>query len=332
MWSRILAANDTFTAMRNGTREHFVKLLLLDFFASSLYLQPSRIAYSWTEGQITLDALDIESVQNDALHYMEQLSRHETVLREMHNLSDAIDLISDTLLTDLEKTSDVLNPLARDRVAFLQRTCRQRLACTTRSLDTLNRRFEAQNKLRNIEESKSVKRLSILATIFLPLSLSASILSIQERFSNLGPKLYDFAGVFVIVGSMALLLLLLVKVSFRLQSRLSSFSPRELWAEGSRLRSLYFAFSYSAAWAIILASFVTGMFKSVVLGWKILGFGLAGLLAPPVSLLPCLMFFFFLNSYFKRRRFEAELANRRLEPAQYWPHPSPNTALSEGRY
>lgn len=212
----------------------------------------------------------------------------------MHSLKAAIDFICETLLSDFEHTGEApMKRVARYRISMLQKICHQRLACATRSLEALNRAFEAQNKLHNIQESISVKRLTILATIFLPLSLSASILSMQSRFVDLGPKLYDFLGVFIIVGSAAILLLFLVRESGRLKKLADSessdlasmlwtlLSPRRRWAarrdgRGRFVWAVFLYVSWFAFWAILFASFAIGMIEDVTLGAKVLGFGIAG--------------------------------------------------------
>lgn len=277
--------------MRNGKRDNLVKLLMLDFFASSLYLQPPQVASMWPSGRIALNEADGLEEED---HYAFELNEHEVVLSHMHDLSDAIDFICEALLSDSKNPAD--EPTSQVDVGkfySLQKTCRQRLAWTMRSREKLVYVFEAINKVHNIQESIRVKRLTVLATIFLPLSLSTSILSIQGRFVDLGPKLYDFVGVFVIVGSAAVLLLLLAKAISRLKK--SQFwellSPRMLWQQPSRWHirvfSVVMAISYCSAVALTIASFVIGMVENVVLGVKILGFGLAGVIGFPIVCYVC---------------------------------------------
>jgi hypothetical protein len=161
-----------------------------------------------------------------------------------------------------------------------------------RFLKSWSRRFVAENRLRNIEESNSVKRLSIFAIIFLPLSLPASILSIQDRFVDPGVKLYDFVVVFVTVGSRALLILILVRKGSRIWKAMD-MPPREQWYVSGwwdrrcEAVSVYFAFSYFGVWAILLASFVIGMLKSVGLALTVMGFGSAGVFGPLILITMC---------------------------------------------
>jgi hypothetical protein len=77
-------------------------------------------------------------------------------------------------------------------------------------LDRLSHGMENDLKFldlaRNITQVNSVQRLTVLATIFLPMSLAAGVLSMQSRFKDLGVLLYDFVGVVVLLGAFAVLL------------------------------------------------------------------------------------------------------------------------------
>src|SRR5207248_2743778 len=64
----------------------------------------------------------------------------------------------------------------------------------------------------NIQESEIVKRLTILAAVFLPLSLATGVLSMQTRFAHLGYLLYDLIGVFLLVGFIAILVFCILKL------------------------------------------------------------------------------------------------------------------------
>ncbi|KAF5003033.1 hypothetical protein FDECE_10405 [Fusarium decemcellulare] len=55
-------------------------------------------------------------------------------------------------------------------------------------------------------QGKSVQRLSLLATIFLPVSLASSLLSMNVRAADLGPLWYDYFGLAVIAIVLVVLL------------------------------------------------------------------------------------------------------------------------------
>ncbi|KAI4246279.1 MAG: hypothetical protein L6R42_009940, partial [Xanthoria sp. 1 TBL-2021] len=74
----------------------------------------------------------------------------------------------------------------------------------------------------NVYESQGIKRLTLLATIFLPLSLSASILAMNTRFRDLHLLLFDFIGVSFLLGSLALMIYVLIAIG----NRISEFIQR----------------------------------------------------------------------------------------------------------
>lgn len=127
---------------------------------------------------------------------------------------------------------------------------------------------------RSIRESDRLSMLTILASIFLPLSLACGILSMQTRLKDLNYLLYDFCGVVVLLLTLVALLLLFVRGSMTIVSRTSGW--------GSFLKKFVtgaFAVIVSSIWAVILASFIVGMAVDVRLGGLVLGYGLAGLTA-----------------------------------------------------
>lgn len=129
---------------------------------------------------------------------------------------------------------------------------------------------------RSISESKRLSMLTILASIFLPLSLACGILSMQTRLKDLHYLLYDFCGVVVLLLTLVALLLLFVKGSMTIVSKRSGWgSFRKKFVTGA------FAVIVLSIWAVILASFIVGMAVDVRLGGRVLGYGLAGLIGIP---------------------------------------------------
>ncbi|KAG6363779.1 hypothetical protein INS49_008882 [Diaporthe citri] len=125
---------------------------------------------------------------------------------------------------------------------------------------------------RSIGESNRLSMLTILASIFLPLSLACGILSMETRLKDLKYILYDFCGVTVLLLTLVALLLLLVKGSMTIMSRISGWDPF-----GKQLVTIGLAAIVPIIWAVILASFIVGMAVDVRLGGLVLGYGLAGL-------------------------------------------------------
>jgi CorA-like Mg2+ transporter protein len=332
-----LSARNSFTTLGNGARDQFTELLVLDFLASSIYLSPGRelkammktkdYTTGWSGAKIILGGLGITA--KNVHEYVQSLRHCETVLQDLEELSEAIDFVIEVFTYSKDKATipqntkdNDLNTLDGERILTLQKLCKQRLNNTKRCIERLNRTFEGQNKALNIQESISVKRLTILASIFLPLSLSSSILSMQTRFINLHLLLYDFLGVFVIVSALALLIYFLVRSILKLKATKlgTAWAPHNLWTVKAtkpgtawaphnlwtvtkmspgtgmiRSYSIMLSIWYLSTLVVLVVSFVLGMVVKVNLGLKILGFGFAGLL--PYALLLIIWFLYLSVKY-----------------------------------
>jgi len=295
--------------MANGTRDQFVQLLVLDFFASSIYLFPKfqrypedinsfTQMYSWPQAEIVFGLLSRPELEVG--DYIKILNLCEITLRDLHVLTEAIDFVADILLknypTPAVKNEDSTAPgyatgFQSDRIFTLQKLCHQRRSNTERYIERLNRTFEGQNKAINRQESNGVKRLTLLATIFLPLSLSASILSMNNRFVDLKLLLFDFFGVFIIVGSLAIIIQILVRIALKIKTitRYQIYwDPRATWMISKGLGapltwsmkvcSILLSIYYIIMWVVLLVSSIVGMILDAKKGLKILLFGFAGLL------------------------------------------------------
>lgn len=117
-----------------------------------------------------------------------------------------------------------------------------------------------------------MKLLSALTVVFLPLSLTSSLLSMQICLANLHFLLYDFCAVIILLGTIVGIVLVLRNLTERLKDKLyrTERSPQ--------LRKWYPLFKFgTTGWGfiiwglLILSSFLVGMVKNVGLGLKILG-------------------------------------------------------------
>ncbi|KAK3311555.1 uncharacterized protein B0T15DRAFT_549165 [Chaetomium strumarium] len=139
---------------------------------------------------------------------------------------------------------------------------------------------------RDMSQSKNVQILTLLATIFLPLSLSAGILSMQARFKDLGQLLYDFFGVVVLLAAAVALLVFAMLVFSLLNEVESTLHHKVLYVRLVRPLLLVTLVSVGLDFgALVLSSFVVGMFKDVRLGASILGYGTAVAVGLPTTVL-----------------------------------------------
>ncbi|KAG2024277.1 hypothetical protein GB937_003928 [Aspergillus fischeri] len=135
---------------------------------------------------------------------------------------------------------------------------------------------------RTLKQARNVERLTILATIFLPLSLAAGILSMQSRFKDAGVLLYDFLGVSVLLGAFAVAVVVSLAFFNLIEEDVTKLFKANIFKRIWRLVLWYLALHILAIGLLILTSFTVGMFKDVVLGWFILGYGLAVAIGGPI--------------------------------------------------
>jgi hypothetical protein len=142
---------------------------------------------------------------------------------------------------------------------------------------------------RGMHEAESVRLLSILASIFLPLSLACGLLSMQTRFADLHYLLYDFFGVLILLGTAVIVILLVLRFHLWTKELLAQLNRSRMfrvivWPNG---RIAIFCLS-CLGWGLLLSSFLVGMVKDVGLGLKILGYGVSAAAGISLLILVCL--------------------------------------------
>ncbi|RVD82152.1 uncharacterized protein DFL_006586 [Arthrobotrys flagrans] len=120
--------------------------------------------------------------------------------------------------------------------------------------------YQSRSDTRQRQESLHIRKLAILATIFLPLSLAAGLLSMQTRVSELGNLLYDYVGV-VVTLAWILMFYFAFDVSRMKGTALMLFPyPKAVFFTGL---------------CVTMMSFQFGMWWEVRRGWMSLGLGIA---------------------------------------------------------
>jgi hypothetical protein len=138
---------------------------------------------------------------------------------------------------------------------------------------------------RSLRETGRVQLLSLLAVVFLPLSLASSILSMQTRFVDLHYLLYDFFGVIFLLGTLTFVLLGILVMLQRGYRNLYNWMEKPARSASITIGSGWRADKYAPLvtmlafllpWALIVASFAVGMIYDTGLGLRILGYGFGG--------------------------------------------------------
>ncbi|KAF2012895.1 hypothetical protein BU24DRAFT_453210 [Aaosphaeria arxii CBS 175.79] len=149
----------------------------------------------------------------------------------------------------------------------------------------LNSRIQFFEIGRSLHESGRGQLLTLLAVIFLPLSLASSILSMQTRFTDLHYLIYDFFGVIFLLGTLTFILLgvlLLLRWGYGEfrgwleDSKKSNFLPTKLTWLWTKRTPIFTVLLLCIPWSLIVASFLVGMLNDIGIGLKVLGYGITG--------------------------------------------------------
>lgn len=218
---------------------------------------------------------------------------YEEVKERAAELAGAVDALVESLKILLMDTNSYCD--FQCLAVELQSTCadlKRTMATLSTTLENRLRLFELS---RGMHEAENVRLLSILATIFLPLSLACGLLSMQTRFSNLHYLLYDFFGVLVLLGTTVAVILTLIRSYIWLKEVLAQLERR--W-EYTRLimptANIIVLWCLVLGWGLLFSSFLVGMIKDVRLGLKILGYGVAAAIGTGLLILFILVGAFFM--------------------------------------
>jgi hypothetical protein len=145
----------------------------------------------------------------------------EGILRSVNNLVDSIRFVLEELKAN--NFTDTQQPSRKEPERFIRKLetlCKEREDNARRALEALGRQLDYLTKRHSIREAKSIKVLTILASLYLPLSLSSSLLSVNTPFKKVAHNitkndvagvdqdylvganlLFDFFGVFIVLAT-----------------------------------------------------------------------------------------------------------------------------------
>lgn len=306
------------TSLSDGSLHTFAKLLVLDFFLASIYLQPvdyyealiypempekGLLQISMTGNphlQVPLGFFE-PRLSTSSREAFKEIEDAEGILRNVANLKDSIQFVLKCLeLDDLtERKRAIPNDLQR-RIREIRELCDERGNNASRALEALNRQLDYLSKRHAIQEAKSIKTLTILASVYLPLSLSASLLSMQSPFKVITAikgkyevditgtnLLFDFVGLFVTLGSITICIVRVIKIGLYLRSNglkiiskkmsdpFSIFSYGTKWRFGGKTGTRFMIIRKFSNWWIfvgllvtLLVIFLVGMLMTAQEAWN----------------------------------------------------------------
>ncbi|EHK47144.1 hypothetical protein TRIATDRAFT_317085 [Trichoderma atroviride IMI 206040] len=238
----------------------FLQSFATDYAAPRMFMFDSR--------EVELRRWNLKAIMTDSHLYRQFSSLGAELTTTTESLLDIVLALEDSArqdVTELTVLGAEIRGCSKDIMTRLSRLS-----------DDLDHNLQLLRLSKDMNQSGNVQMLTLLATIFLPLSLSAGVLSMQSRFKDLGDLLYDFFGVVVLLGA-GVALLVTVMLLFSSMKELESRLFKYHWYKAILRPVILLTISgiTFTLGALVLASFLVGMFKDVVLGAKILGYGIA---------------------------------------------------------
>jgi hypothetical protein len=248
-----MLAGKSMTSFADGTLENFAKLLVLDFFLASIYLQPVDYYGALIYPKLSdKDVIKLALTKNPHLQVplglfeprlslksfeaFKEIEDAEGILRNVSNLIKSIEFVKDDLKAAHKAGS--FQPSKQTYEGCVQKVtklCEERGGNADNALNALNRQLDYLTKRHAIREAKSIRILTILASLYLPLSLAAAALGMQSPFKviahdNTGKDfpdaeflkgtnlLFDFFGVFIGLSVLTIFIVYFIRLAFRIRT------------------------------------------------------------------------------------------------------------------
>ena len=231
-------------------------------------------------------------------------SEHDNDSRVLASLQNAVNdlkacvtyiLDRTTILHDSASTEQSVSKTPSERLSrkylLMVQDLRAQLEYLSRRSSSLRERsqqlFELNNAATSNSQAQSAGRLTVVASIFLPLTLAASLLAMNVPAASIGRLWYDFAGLCICI---AFICFACYSAYRQWQTLKQSDSAINAWQSLSKADSdetdiTSKAAGYLLLWgfpAIFVASFLAGMFHSFSVALDALKYGLPILLGTVV--------------------------------------------------
>jgi hypothetical protein len=271
----------SWTTFSDGTLETFTKLLLLDFFEASIYLQP----VDYYEGLIYAnlgekEGLKVSLAKNPHLQVplglfeprlsaksrdaFKEIEDAEGILRSVNNLVDSIKCVITALESvDRHEMQSAPNKDYDERMEMLEGLCAERRKNAERALNALARQLDYLTKKHAISEAKAIRILTILASFYLPLSLSGTLLGMSTPFKRVAHNralsdsdsdlidtnlLFDFFGCFVVLATGTIIIVHIIRFILWLKAHGVDTLSRQLDILPRHLSGTFTLLNYGKLW------------------------------------------------------------------------------------
>lgn len=276
-----------YASLTNGNSQVLQKKLLFLWFHHAHLLELSSLIEEMRNKYIK-DRQGLFNSRTSSLEMslMEEMTYDMGIYQDLESSVKNLKILIESLSASIEATfhrqekndgRDYSMDEFQELIADISGTCMDALSKTTDVSSSMEHQLKFLDLRRELKQSNSLWILSVLASIFLPLSLASAILSMSTRFNDLGPLLYDFCGVTILLMTLVLLILLAIRQLMKFTEAISRFR-RPSHGIVQHIWKVFLIFMAIPGWGILLSSFLVGMLKDIPLGGRILGFGASCLL------------------------------------------------------
>ena len=188
----LLESEESATALFDGNMQLGAKLASLDMLRATI-----ECWYKF------LTSIHKQSITSDFKPDTYQLQHDMQHVREFTQIVRDIGEATEATLTAIADFHEIV-PDRRRRYHMIVHETRWKLSATKDVNKDVQSYYENlmhfQDSAQSIAQASSLKRLTIFASVFLPISLASSLLSMSTRAAALGVLWYDFFGVSVVLG------------------------------------------------------------------------------------------------------------------------------------
>ncbi|KAF7508725.1 hypothetical protein GJ744_008972 [Endocarpon pusillum] len=271
------------------------KLVTLDLLRANIESWADFLENVRREGMDADHIPYIHDVQYDRRH----VSQFARIVRD---IGEALEFTISAIEREITYTTSKGNPRDFDkpikresRLLAIQLESRTKMRVIKHLIEDIQSNADRQMDLlssnTNQVQSASLKRLTLVASIFLPLSLGSSLLSMTTRAANLGPLWYDYFGICITIGFIVLTTYRIFRFNQRVWSHPKMIRclrhVRDEWRDTRKknpssttpvlifnLVSKTTHYMLYVFCAVMTASFLVGMFKNIETGLRTLAYGL----------------------------------------------------------
>ncbi|MCJ1387582.1 hypothetical protein MMC18_000425 [Xylographa bjoerkii] len=274
LFEKLLQSGETTLRFGDGDLQHTCKLVILDLFRAVISF--------WR-----LFLKDINHRQAQKLTTLSNAKNHQndaTITLSFNALVRDMFTCTTFLVASIDAGIAKEKRREWDELVLEINTAKVSLEQTAKDIQERSDQSSAAYMTFSAEaQARSAKRLTLVAAIFLPLTLAASLMAMTTPVADVGALWYDWAGLCTTIGFLVVVVYLLYRFvgdasrsSSAFLTRLTLFSKIGEWLLSDTYDTSFSYFYLFVLFAVIVASFLVGMFNSRPLALTVFKYGIAG--------------------------------------------------------